>query len=1063
MDYDDGLTQVLTGIVQNCKFIYPVADYPGEITEDNLGCEDSTFGETKVEDFQKRRKGSAGFALKKWNELTLLEQKKLMVHLSKLDQSDGEQALAIDLILYTMGAPGYETISEENSPATLNDNTGFYTSKREGIYDKKFTSLNALVVREAANGPNAKNESGWTVLMSAIQERNNTRVQELLNAGADIEAETGALYELDKNGVGFVQSYDVNKAATLTPLIVAVRLGNVEAVKMLLDKGVDVFAKDSRGITALDWVEQSIQNTSDENKRNDFIAIKNLLQQTRREDNLIEAVIAGDYARVDELIKNGADVNEETDSLYDVVDGKFTVAENGITVTPLILAARSGNVEIVKRLLAAQANVYQRDSSDRTALDWVNLRLDSEQNPAFITSFSQIKELLEAAQGHQPKPKEDINEVVHRFIDALENGQKEQAIAIFEEYKKNPEFLDWKDEEGTPLWSYVLDYNNEEISRLFVNSGADLTVRNEYGETPMHLVMAYGNKGLLPDLLKKGLDINEKDSRDQTPLHQVYSGQTTVETIEAFITSGAQVNPTDKDGYTPLDYVYSEINTIVAAEGGISEENLLKFKSYMDVLLKHGAKSSKVQLSDQAKVALNIDQEPKAPTVEEFFAELRKDEVNSQTVKDLLERGAKAYINEFDPKEGVPTSGMTPVAIAVMRGDVELLRTFIAKEADVNKPSKDGQTPLALALQELKKAEQSGNADKIKVAEEIVKTLREAGAKDKEEPIVEVDTLARQEGESLSDWYKRVATYWRDEEAEVRTQLATEQDETKRNELTEKATAQHKLAETYDRLHALETSLASETDPEKKKELLTELTQLSGLLMQGISGYYAVYHKDVLTDPNNPLTIQGRNQVMELKKASTEYQKAITALSQEKGPKDGERPAPDDTTRGGDGSDAGHTPMGPGSQPEVNVGDVPKVDKPTDPTAVTPALVDSVAHAKHDGAQEKSWWERNQEWIWWALGIIVAAVLGYFGFRKGGWFNKDKKKTTTTSNSNSNENSNSNTNTDNNNTNTDSGNTGTDSNTGSTNDTLANSGKLYSTQEVNSAIAANLQNIINRE
>ena len=27
------------------------------------------------------------------------------------------------------------------------------------------------------------------------------------------------------------------------------------------------------------------------------------------------------------------------------------------------------------------------------------------------------------------------------------------------------------------------------------------------------------------------------------------------------------------------------------------------------------------------------------------------------------------------------------------------------------------------------------------------------------------------------------------------------------------------------------------------------------------------------------------------------------------------------------------------------------------------------------------------------LGIILVAVLGYFGFRKGGWFNKDDKKT----------------------------------------------------------------------
>ncbi len=1072
MDYDV-LSENLNGILLNCGFIYPVEARPAIINKDNLGCEDTDFGDNKVEDFQKRRKGSAGFYLKKWSDLTVSERKHLMDYLSRVGRDNAEKALAVDLLLYTMGAPGYANLK---SPAELNDSWDTYHSESNDVgYDDAFGSLRVQVNLEHQNDANSQNKNGWTVLMDAIQKRDNERVKDLITRGANIHAETKAMYVLNSNGTGFETSYDVNVAATLTPLIAAVQLGNLDAVKMLIEAGVDLNQKDSLGKTAFDRIDERIQNTTDEGLKNNFIAIKELLQGNTREDNLFEAIMAGDYSRVDTLIGSGANVNEETSEKYDVADGKFVVDKNGTTLTPLILAARCGDAVIVEKLLQAKAAVGQKDSMGWTALNWVNYRLESETNPELIVSFSKIKKLLEDAQSRggsgrgtdEPKPVSNIHDKVLSFLKALEDGQKDTALEILNQYQDNPEFLNWKDEEGNPLWGHVIDSGDMAVSKAFFSSAVDLNVKDTLGQTPMHYVLRYGYPELLPIVLEKGLDINAVDNEGQTPLHLIWKGETSIETIKAFIDEGSEVNPKDKEGYTPLDLVYAELNNLVSEPEGISQADLVKYKSYIDVLLKYGAQNAEIQLSIEAQKALeSLEPQPEdeKPTLEEFFTELRKAEINHEAVNALLEKGAVAYINETDPIKEGPTSGYTPLAIAVIRGDVQLVQTVISKGADVNKKSND-QAPLQLALQQLEEAKKTEDAAKIKAAEEIVKALKEAGAKEEEKKpevqVVEVDSLKRTEGESLADWYARVAAYWGEEEVKLRTQIETEQAADKKKLFSLQADYHKKLAELYTNLHEKEDELAKETDPQKKKKLLTELTRLSSSLLEGVPSYYKTFHADALADSKHPLYIQMTSQTAEIQKASNAYQKELLALNQKK-----ERPG-----NGGDRPDGGQDgPGGSGFQePEVDVGTPPTTPTtpttPTNTTGVTPALVDSVAQAKHDGAQEKSWWERNQEWIWWTLGIVVMAVLGYFGFKDGGWFNKKKKKTTTAA-PNTNENTNTNTNEGTGNTNTDTNTGNTDTNTGNTNtgtsnDTLSSSGRLYSSQEVNDAIAANAHNIAN--
>ncbi|NER81566.1 MAG: ankyrin repeat domain-containing protein [Leptolyngbya sp. SIO1D8] len=101
---------------------------------------------------------------------------------------------------------------------------------------------------------------------------------------------------------------------------------------------------------------------------------------------LIEATLAGDVEIVRSLLQSGTDPNlvyhTNTALTYAARDGFTEIARalieagadvnwiDGEGVTPLILAAFKGHLEIAELLLAHEADTTVRDQWDRTALDY---------------------------------------------------------------------------------------------------------------------------------------------------------------------------------------------------------------------------------------------------------------------------------------------------------------------------------------------------------------------------------------------------------------------------------------------------------------------------------------------------------------------------------------------------------------------------------------------------------------------------------------------------------------------------------------------------------------------
>ncbi len=211
---------------------------------------------------------------------------------------------------------------------------------------------------------NAKAD-GWPALYLAAENGHGEVVKVLLDNGAKVNARvhgSTALHPaakyghrevvkvlLDKGAHANTKNGDIDKK---TALHLAAENDDTEVVKILLDNGARVDARDGYGLTAL---RRAVENGHRQ-------AVKILLDKKANPD--IKGIDGRTYLHVallhhwdlkiiKALLDKNAKINEEADG----------------GVTPLHLAAWTGDWEIVKALLDKGANANQEDMNGRTPFD----------------------------------------------------------------------------------------------------------------------------------------------------------------------------------------------------------------------------------------------------------------------------------------------------------------------------------------------------------------------------------------------------------------------------------------------------------------------------------------------------------------------------------------------------------------------------------------------------------------------------------------------------------------------------------------------------------------------
>ena len=420
--------------------------------------------------------------------------------------------------------------------------------------------LTAALLGKKAN-PNALTDTGVTPLSLACENGNPDVVRALLKAGANAN-------QTLTNGE--------------TPLMMAARTGRVQILDVLLASGVDINAKEKlRGTTALMWaaansnpeaVKFLISRGADINARSattppgrtPYLAPpgRERIQEFIDGTGLRGAIVEQDKADTTnpESKADAAKAREEAKKKFDeeVTAAKAAVArfpkpapyskrgkQQWGGLTPLLFAAREGNVETVKILLDAGADVNQTSEFGWTALLVAtqnryyklgayllqhgadpNIQNGGGWNPLYIATDNRNIE-----RGEYPTRKPDMDHL--EYIKLLLAAKANPNQRMHSSTETRTVFTNqWLFEEGATPFLRAAQSGDIVLMKLLLEHGADPKIPTDHKVTPL--------------MVASGIGWVEGVTYEWSP-------EQTLEAVKMLLDLGADVNAQDElDGRTAL-------------------------------------------------------------------------------------------------------------------------------------------------------------------------------------------------------------------------------------------------------------------------------------------------------------------------------------------------------------------------------------------------------------------------------------------------------------------------------------------------------------------------------
>jgi ankyrin repeat protein len=459
------------------------------------------------------------------------------------------------------------------------------------------SELVGLLVRAGAN-PKAANRVGSTPLWLASINGDAKTIAALLEAGADAN---------EKLPLG------------RTPLMIAARTGNVDAIRTLLDNGADVNAKETqRGTTALMWaadeshpaavkllIERGADIKAKSNpaprgrgpalgKANDprkavaaqgaALAAGNPVSQILRDDgqpnnnggrngrNGGRGANAGGGGRGGGATPTGAagdDQQDDAAAAFGFVRGRQAPNDGG-ALTALIYAARANDIESVKVLLDAGADINQT-----TNYGWSPL-LVATQNRYYKLGAYLLERGADPNLGHKggwvplylatdnrniengdyPVRRGDMDHL--EFIKLLLDKGANVNARVKDSTETRTVFTNqWLDENGATAFLRASQSGDVELMKLLLARGADPKINTLLNVSPLHVAAGIGwVEGITYEwspkatfdavtmLIDLGLDVNLQADTGRTALHgAAHKGRADV--VQILFDRGARVEVRD--------------------------------------------------------------------------------------------------------------------------------------------------------------------------------------------------------------------------------------------------------------------------------------------------------------------------------------------------------------------------------------------------------------------------------------------------------------------------------------------------------------------------------------
>jgi len=328
--------------------------------------------------------------------------------------------------------------------------------------------------------------------------------------------------------------------------------GDRDAARSLLQKGADVNAAQSDGMTALHW---AVLKSDAEMAKMLLYAGANVKAATRLGGYtpLLMASRNGDVAMIETLLGGGADPNSAT--------------TNGTTA--LMLAAASGNADAVKVLLDHKADINARESArGETALVFAaaNGRADVIRvltaRGADVKGTTKVVDLSSFAKEEQERFAQ-FQQGGGRGANARAEGAEAKAA---DAKSADAKLADAKTAEAKPAEAKTAEAKPAEepartgrnATRAAGKAGVDRQflyselVATQGGLTPLHLAARQGQLDAVKALLEAGADLNQPSAGDHiTPITiAIVNGH--YDLAKFMLDKGADPRLAEDNGVTPL-------------------------------------------------------------------------------------------------------------------------------------------------------------------------------------------------------------------------------------------------------------------------------------------------------------------------------------------------------------------------------------------------------------------------------------------------------------------------------------------------------------------------------
>ena len=379
---------------------------------------------------------------------------------------------------------------EKGADATVKDNAGDLPI----CYAARSSKSVLQMFKDQGQDLHVVNQHGYTLLHQAAAEGNSDTVTLLLAEKLEVNA-------LSQDGE--------------TPLHLAAATGTLEVVKLLIDAKADFMRKTNNGKT--------VQKIAMDAHQDDIAQYLGTLTNMTPEQ-----ITWSELDAVKAMLNNGMAVNAD-------INGS-----NGLKSTPLHLAARGGNVEVVKYLLEQGANLQGLDNNKATPL-----------------------------------------------ITAAESG-KVEIVKLLLEKGADPNAKNVVGRTGLHVT------NNVEVARLLVQAGAKVTETEMGGDTPLFKAIFFGNNDLVKFYLDNGAKITDlgNSKRGVLSLAVMFNrGQQTLDLLQYLLDKGADINQQDILQMTPLAYAVQR--------GSVEVVKILLTAHGVDLSLKNNAGDTVLQTAQK--------------------------------------------------------------------------------------------------------------------------------------------------------------------------------------------------------------------------------------------------------------------------------------------------------------------------------------------------------------------------------------------------------------------------------------------------------------------------------